>query len=64
MKNIYKKIARKIFMHAFFDELVDISTDIVDVEKHIVKSDLAKSYAVTNKALGQLDVLKRLDLLL
>lgn len=63
MKNIYKKIARKIFMHAFNNELVKIGKEIRQEEELIIAYDLDSYHAMINKTLGKLDILKRLDLL-
>ena len=61
MKNLYKKIARAIFAHAFHDELVDIGKEIKTVESKIVVS--ADDYSKVSRAIGKLEVLEKLDLL-
>ncbi len=63
MKNIYKKIARKIFMNAFYEELSSISTDIRQSNTNWRNITVLKSYAIEYKTIGRMDVLKRLDLL-
>ena len=63
MKNIYKKIARKIFMRAFYEELSSISTDIRQSNTNWRNITVLKSYAIEYKTIGRMDVLKRLDLL-
>jgi hypothetical protein len=63
MKNIYKKIARKIFINAFYEELSSISTDIRQSNTNWRNITVLKSYAIEYKTIGRMDVLKRLDLL-
>lgn len=63
MKNIYKKIAIKIFIHAFYEELSSISTDIRQSNTNWRNITVLKSYAIEYKTIGRMDVLKRLDLL-
>lgn len=61
MKNLYKKIARAIFMHAFYDELVEIGKEIKTVKSKIVVS--SDDYSKVSRAIGKLEVLEKLDLL-
>lgn len=61
MKNIYKNIARKMFMHAYYDELVEIGKEIKTVKSKIVVS--ADDYSKVSRAIGKLEVLEKLDLL-
>lgn len=61
MKNIYKKIARKIFMHAYYNELCEIGCDIRNLELKILFSISVPSEV--DKSLGKLEALDKLDLL-
>ena len=61
MKNLYKKIARAIFMHAYDDELCEIEKDIRIVELKVTLS--VNGYAEVHKAIGKLETLGKLDLI-
>lgn len=63
MKNLYKKVARKIFMCAYYDELCEISGDIKETEKLIIDASSINVLSELNKSLGKLEVLEKLDLL-
>ncbi len=63
MKNIYKKIARKIFMCAYHDELCEIGGDIRKSDILAINPSI-DVLSELNKSLGKLEVLEKLDLLL
>ena len=63
MKNIYKKIARKIFMHAYHDELCEIGGDIRKSSDMLAINPSIDVLSELNKSLGKLEVLEKLDLL-
>jgi hypothetical protein len=62
MKNIYKKIARKIFMNAFHDELVEINQDIRQASKNRDMNDVNR-LTILGEVIGKINVLEKLDLL-
>jgi hypothetical protein len=62
MKNIYRKIARKIFMNAFHDELVEINQDIRQASKNRDMNDVNR-LTILGEVIGKINVLEKLDLL-
>jgi hypothetical protein len=62
MKNLYKKIARAIFMNAFNDELVEISQDIRKSSANRDTDDVNR-LTILGEVIGKINVLEKLDLL-
>ena len=62
MKNLYKKIARSIFMHAYHDELVGINQDIRQASKNRDMNDV-NMLTILGEVIGKINVLEKLDLL-
>jgi hypothetical protein len=62
MKNLYKKIARSMFMNAFHDELVGINEDIRQASKNRDMNDVNR-LTILGEVIGKINVLEKLDLL-